>query len=564
MSTGSTDIEFEDNKGEEGGSSEFEELYKQSLRSFEKGSIVRARVLRVQSNAVLVDLGYKSDGIIPIEQFTPEELASLKPGEELELYLEEAEDVRGNLVLSREKAKKLQAWDDLNAAYQKGTTIKGRVVAKVKGGLSVDIGVPAFLPGSQLDLRPVRDLDQYVGKVLDMRIIKMNSGRGNIVMSRRAILEDEQRSRIEGLLAGLVEGKVVAGTVKNIADYGVFVDLGGIDGLIHVTDMSWGRIGHPSDLFKPGDTVEAVVLKFDREKRKVSLGLKQKSPDPWGSAAEKYRVGSRIKGTVTKLTDYGAFVELEPGVEGLVHVSEMSWTQKIKHPSKMMQVGDTIDAQVLNVDAAAKRISLGLKQVGPNPWDTVGERYPAGSTIEGKVRTVTEFGAFVGLEEGIDGLIHISDLSWTKHIKNPSEVLKKGQTTRAVVLSADPVRQRISLGLKQLTQDPWLEAIPSRYRVGQDEKVKVTKRTEFGLFVELEHDIEGLIPASEVPRDSGEIKEGDEVTARVMKVDRNDRKVALSIKAHIRGSDKESLKDFMNQQEKLDTSIGALIKEREN
>ena len=564
MSMGSTDIEFEDSNNEEHASSEFERLYNQSLKSFQKGSIVKARVLRVQSNAVLVDLGYKSDGIIPIEQFTAEELAQLKTGEELELYLEEAEDARGNLVLSREKAKKLQAWDDLNAAYQQGTTLKARVVAKVKGGLTVDIGVPAFLPGSQVDVRPVRDLDQFVGKVLEMRIIKMNSGRGNIVMSRRSVLEDEQRSRREALLAGLTEGALVSGTVKNLTDYGVFVDLGGIDGLIHVTDMSWGRTGHPSELVKQGDRIEAIVLKFDREKQKVALGLKQKTEDPWLQAAEKYPVGTRVAGTVTSLTDYGAFVELEPGVEGLIHVSEMSWTQKIKHPSKLLNVGDKAEAEVLNVDPKAKRISLGMRQVQSNPWDTIGDRYPVGSTIEGKVRTVTDFGVFVGIEEGIDGLVHISDLSWTKHVKHPSEVLKKGQTTKAVVLSIDGRRQRISLGLKQLAPDPWESVIPERYKIGQDEQVTVAKKTEFGFFVSLEHDIDGLIPVSEVPRDAGEIKEGDTVTARVLKVDRNDRKVSLSIKAHVRGRDKESLKDFMKQQEKLDTSIGTLMKEREN
>jgi small subunit ribosomal protein S1 len=344
----------------------------------------------------------------------------------------------------------------------------------------------------------------------------------------------------------------------------VFVDLGGIDGLIHVTDMSWGRIAHPSELFKPGDAVDAVVLKYDREKQKISLGLKQKSPDPWLSAKERYPVGTRVRGKVTNMAEYGAFVELEHGIEGLVHVSEMSWTQKIKHPSQIMTTGDVVEAQVLAVDPAAKRISLGVRQVGPNPWDTIGQRYPVGSPVEGKVRTITDFGAFVGLEEGIDGLIHISDMSWTRHVKHPSELLKKGQATRAVVLSIDPRKQRVSLGLKQLTPDPWDKAIPERYKVGRDETVKVTKKAEFGLFVELEQGIEGLIPLSEIPRDSPEIKEGDMVTARVLKVDRGEHKISLSIKAHIKGEDKASLKEFMNQQEKFDTSIGSLIKNREN
>jgi small subunit ribosomal protein S1 len=562
MSMSSGDIEFEDTSAAEEESSEFEQLYNQSIKSFQKGSLVKGRVLRVQSSAVLVDLGYKSDGIIPIEQFTSEELATLKPGDELELFLEQAEDSKGNLILSREKAKKLQVWDDLNAASQNGTTLKGRVISKIKGGLMVDIGVPAFLPGSQIDIKPVRDLDQYLGQVLDLRIIKMNSGRGNIVLSRRAILEGAQNARKEGLLAGLAEGQTVSGVVKNITDYGVFVDLGGIDGLMHVTDMSWARIGHPSELFKIGDAVETVVLKYDREKQKISLGLKQKTQDPWLSVVEKYPVGMRVHGKVTSLADYGAFVELERGIEGLVHVSEMSWTQRIKHPSKVMAVGDPVDAQVLAVDPAAKRISLGTRQVGPNPWDTIGQRYPVGSVVEGKVRTITDFGAFIGLEEGIDGLAHISDLSWTQHVKHPSELLKKGQSTKAVVLNIDSQKQRISLGIKQLTPDPWDKIIPERYKVGKDEQVKVTKKAEFGLFVALEHGIEGLIPLSEIPKDAPDIKEGDEVTARVMKVDRGDHKISLSIKAQIKGEDKTSLKEFMNQQEKFDTSIGSLLKER--
>jgi len=563
MSMSIGDVEFEDTNAEEEASSEFEQLYNQSIKSFQKGSLVKGRVLRVQSSAVLVDLGYKSDGIIPIEQFTSEELATLKPGDELEMFLEQAEDSKGNLILSREKAKKLQVWDDLNAAFQNGTTLKGRVISKIKGGLMVDIGVPAFLPGSQIDIKPVRDLDQYLGQVLDLRIIKMNSGRGNIVLSRRAILEGAQNALKEGLLAGLAEGQIVSGVVKNITDYGVFVDLGGIDGLLHVTDMSWARIGHPSELLKIGDAVETVVLKYDREKQKISLGLKQKTQDPWLSVVEKYPVGMRVRGKVTSLADYGAFVELELGIEGLVHVSEMSWTQRIKHPSKVMAVGDLVDAQVLAVDIAAKRISLGTRQVGPNPWDTIGQRYPIGSVVEGKVRTITDFGAFVGLEEGIDGLAHISDLSWTQHVKHPSELLKKGQSTKAVVLNIDPQKQRISLGIKQLTPDPWDKVIPERYKVGKDEQVKVTKKAEFGLFVALEHGIEGLIPLSEIPKDAADIKEGDEVTARVLKVDRADHKISLSIKAQIKGEDKTSLKEFMRQQEKFDTSIGSQLKERE-
>ena len=557
------DIEHEEGNAAVGQETEFEKLYSQSLKRFKSGTVVRGRILQIRSGVVMLDLGYKSDGIIPVEQFTEEELKALKAGDELEVLIEQAEDANGNILLSRDKAKKLQVWDGLNRAYETGTPIKGKVLASIKGGLSVDIGgVAAFLPGSQVDIKPVHNLGHLVGQSLDMKIIKMNSGRGNIVLSRRAILEQQQNQKKEATLSTLSEGQIVSGVVKNITDYGAFVDLGGIDGLMHITDISWGRINHPSEAFKVGDKIDVVVLKYDREKQKVSLGLKQKTQDPWLFAAEKYPVGSKVRGKIVSLTDYGAFVELESGVEGLVHVSEMSWTQKIKHPSKIVAVGDTIDVQVLSVDPSGKRISLGMKQISQNPWQTIGQRYPVGSEIEGKVKTVTDFGAFIGIEEGIDGLVHISDLSWTKHVKHPSEVLKKGQTTKAMVLALDPAKERISLGIKQLYPDPWDKTIPGRYKVGQDEKAKVTKKADFGMFVELEHGIEGLIPTSEIPKDAPDIKEGDEVTARVIKVDKGDRKIALSIKSHVKGQDRSTLREYMNQQEKPDTTIGALLKER--
>jgi small subunit ribosomal protein S1 len=553
----------EENPKAEQNQTEFEKLYDQSLKSFKSGTVVKARVLQVRSGVVMIDLGYKSDGVIPAEQFTEEELKSLKPGDELEVLLEAAEDANGNLMLSREKAKKMQVWDDLNRAYQTGAPVKGRVLTAIKGGLSVDIGgVPAFLPGSQIDTKPVYNFKELIGQVMDLKIIKMNSGRGNIVLSRRALLEHGQTARKEETLSTLAEGQTVTGVIKNITEYGAFVDIGGIDGLLHITDMSWSRITHPSELLKVGEKADVVVLKYDREKQKVSLGLKQKTQDPWLTVAEKYPVGSRVRGKVASLTDYGAFVELERGVEGLIHVSEMSWTQKVKHPSKIVSVGDVIEAQVLSADPAARRISLGMKQIEANPWHSVGDRYPVGSEVEGKVRTITDFGAFVGLEEGIDGLIHISDLSWTKHIKHPSEALKKGQKTRAVVLSVDLQKARISLGLKQLAPDPWERAVPERYKVGQNETVKVTKKADFGMFVELEHDIEGLIPASEVPKDGGDVKEGDEVTVRVIKVDKGERKIALSIKAYLKGADRSTLQEYMKQQPKPDTTLGALLKER--
>jgi len=556
--------EQEENDASQGEhSTEFEQLYSQSLKSFKSGTVVRGRVLQIRSGVVMLDLGYKSDGIIPVEQFTEEELKALQPGDELEVMLEAAEDANGNLLLSREKAKKLQVWEDLNKAYQTGAPVKGRVVMAIKGGLSVDIGgVEAFLPGSQIDTKPVHQLNKMVGQVLDMKIIKMNSGRGNIVLSRRVLLEHHLNAKKEETLASLAEGQVVTGTIKNVTEYGAFVDLGGIDGLLHITDMSWGRISHPSEICKVGDKIDVVILKYDREKQKVSLGIKQKTQDPWSAVAEKYPVGSRTRGKVVSLTDYGAFIELEHGVEGLVHVSEMSWTQKVKHPSKVVSIGDVIEAQVLSLDPAGKRISLGMKQIEANPWHTIADRYPVGSEVEGKVKTLTDFGVFIGLEEGIDGLIHISDLSWTKHIKHPSEALKKGQKTKAVVLSIDSQKERISLGLKQLTPDPWEKAILERYKVGQDETVKVKKIAEFGAFVELEHGIEGLIPTSETIKDAPALKEGDEVLARVIKVDKGDRRVALSIKAQVKGQDRSTLQDYKNQQEKPDMTIGALLKER--
>ncbi len=556
-------IEYEENTaaGEEG-PGEFEKLYDQSLKSFKERSVVFGKVVQVRSGVVIVDLGYKSDGIVPIEQFSPEELRSIKPGDELEVYLEAKEDSNGNLMLSREKAKNMQVWDVLNRAYETGSPVKGKVISKIKGGLTVDIGVMAFLPGSQIDVKPVRNLDQLIGQVLEMKIIKMNAGRSNIVMSRRELLERQHSIQKEATLSNLSEGQVVKGVVKNITEYGVFIDLGGIDGLLHITDMSWGKVKHPSEILTLGDPVEVVILKYDREKQKVSLGLKQKTQDPWAGVAERYTAGSRVRGKVASLTDYGAFVELEHGVEGLVHVSEMSWTQKVKHPSKVVAVGDEIEAQVLSVDAAAKRISLGIKQVEPNPWQTIGDRYPVGSEVEGKVKTLTDFGAFVGLEDGIDGLIHISDLSWTKHIKHPSEVIKKGEKLKAVILSIDPQKERISLGLKQLTPDPWSKDIPARYKVGQDEKVKAVKAADFGVFVELEQGVEGLIPASEIPKETGGIKEGDEVTARIIKVDPSERKIALSMKSPIKVNDRSILQQYMDQQAKPDTTLGALLKER--
>ncbi|HET8579993.1 MAG TPA: 30S ribosomal protein S1, partial [Nitrospiraceae bacterium] len=430
-------------------------LYEETFKNFEEGTIIEGRVVAISKDKVVVDIGYKSEGIIPTDQFSSEELQTLKVNDRLQVYIEEREDAEGNLILSKEKADKMKVWEELEKSYKEERVVEGRILSRIKGGMMVDIGVKAFLPGSQIDLHPVRDLDSLVGKAFPLRIIKINHRRGNVVVSRRVLLEESRDKRRQTTLSTLKEGQTVQGTVKNITDYGAFIDLGGIDGLLHITDMSWGRVGHPSELFVVGDKVEVIVLKYDRETGRISLGLKQKTTDPWTNVAARYPVNSRVRGKVVSLTDYGAFVELEPGIEGLVHVSEMSWTHEVRHPSRVVSVGDQVEAAVLNVDPASRKISLGMKQTAPNPWDMVETKYPSGTRIEGKVKSLTDFGAFIGLDEGIDGLIHISDMSWTKHIKHPSELFKKGQKVEAVVLRIDKEKERLSLGYKQLTRDPW-------------------------------------------------------------------------------------------------------------
>jgi small subunit ribosomal protein S1 len=429
----------------------------------------------------------------------------------------------------------------------------------------VDIGVKAFLPGSQIDLHPVRDLDALVGKTFPVKIIKINHRRGNIVVSRRLLLEESRDKRRQTTLSSLKEGQLIQGTVKNITEYGAFIDLGGIDGLLHITDMSWGRVNHPSEMFTVGDKVEVIVLKYDRETGRISLGLKQKSPDPWTNVGAKYTVGARVRGRVVSLTDYGAFVELEPGVEGLVHVSEMSWTHEVRHPSRLVSVGDQVEAAVLNVDPNSRKISLGMKQTAPNPWDIVETKYPIGTRIEGKVKSLTDFGAFVGLDEGIDGLIHISDMSWTKHIKHPSELFKKGQKVEAVVLKIDKEKERLSLGYKQLSRDPWEDEIPQQYKVGATANGKIAKITDFGIFVELPGGVEGLIHVSEIPlepqvRLEARFRLQDEVTAKIIKVDRDERKIALSLREHQRDSDLKQLEEYQAAQGAVDQSLGRAAK----
>lgn len=540
-------------------------LYEETFRNFEEGTIVEGHVVTIGKDKVVVDIGYKSEGMIAADEFSSEELQALKVGDRLPVYIEEREDAEGNLVLSKEKADKMKVWEDLEKAYKEERTVEGRVISRIKGGMMVDIGVKAFLPGSQIDLHPVRDLDALVGKSFPLKIIKINHRRGNVVVSRRVLLEETRDKKRQTTLATLKEGQLIQGTVKNITEYGAFIDLGGIDGLLHITDMSWGRVGHPSELFVIGDRVEVMVLKYDRETGRISLGLKQKSSDPWANVATKYPVGSRVRGRVVSLTDYGAFVELEPGVEGLVHVSEMSWTHEVRHPSKLVSVGDQVEAAVLSVDPANRKVSLGMKQTAPNPWDMVEAKYPPGTRIEGKVKSLTDFGAFIGLDEGIDGLIHISDMSWVKHIKHPSELFKKGQKVEAVVLRIDKEKERLSLGYKQLTRDPWEDEIPQRYRVGSAAAGKVAKITDFGVFVELDGGVEGLIHISETglepqARLEEKFKLQDEVSAKIIKVDREERKIALSLREHLTESERRQVEEFHSTQGSVDQTLGRTAK----
>jgi len=511
------------------------DLYDNSFRNMAEGEVVKGTVLKVTASEVVVDVGYKSEGLVSVEEFLDESgQVTVQPGDIVDVLLERTEDREGYVVLSREKAEKMKIWDEVEKAYTDRKVVIGRVIERIKGGLAVDIGVRAFLPGSQIDVRPVRNLDALKGQELRMRVIKVNKKRGNIVLSRKVLIEEENAEKKKHTLDALGEGKVLRGVVKNLTDYGAFIDLGGIDGLLHVTDMSWGRVSHPSELFKVNDELDVIVLKYVAATERVSLGHKQLMADPWADVTERYPVGARVHGKVVSLTDYGAFVELEPGVEGLVHVSEMSWSKRVKHPSKILNAGDGIEAMVLGVDPTARRISLGLKQVEANPWLELTDKYPVGSTITGKVRNLTEFGAFVEVEEGIDGLIHISDMSWSKRLKHPSEALKKGDTVTAMVLNIDAENQRLSLGLKQLQTDVWDEFF-SHNKVGDVIEGKVVRLTNFGAFVELAEGIEGLIHVSEFDDQTGgerlELKVDQTYQIKIIKLIPGERKIGLSIRA---------------------------------
>jgi len=541
------------------------ELYEESLRRVQEGEVVKGRIVSITKDYVMVDIGYKSEGQIPIHEFTtPEGEVTAQVGDEVEALMESREDEEGALMLSKNKASKIKVWEEVSAAYHNEGDVEGTIVAKVKGGLSVDLGgIIAFLPGSQVDLAPMRHTDHLIGQHYTFKVLKFNRKRRNVVLSRRVLMEKVKNEAKTTLLGSLEEGKIVEGVVKNITDYGIFVDLGGLDGLLHITDLSYGRVRHPADLFKVGDTITVKVLSFDPDKERISLGLKQLTPDPWTVVDEKFPLASRVTGKVVSLTDYGAFVELEPGVEGLIHISEMSWTRKVRHPSQVLSVGDVVEATVLEVEPTRKRISLSLKQVEPNPWEVIGEKYPVGSVIEGKIKNITDFGIFIGIDEGIDGLVHISDISWTKRFKHPSELFKKGQVIQAKVLYIDKDNERFSLSIKDLTPNPW-QTIDQRFPMGSVVAGPITNITDFGLFVEVEEGIEGLIHISEQSRDKQKmaaLNVGDIIRAKVIHSSAEERRIGLSIRKMEADEEQSHYRDYMHSRTEATTNIGDLIRE---
>jgi small subunit ribosomal protein S1 len=552
---------------DEGKEEDFSALFEQSLRSVKAGEVVRGHVVQVTRDFVTVDIGYKSEGQIPIAEFIgPDGSPEVATGDEIDVYVDSSDSENGTISLSRSRAEQLKVWTDIERAFNDQRYIEGTVVGRVKGGLKVDIGVAAFLPGSHADIRPARNLDRYIGQRGRFAILKFNRSRGNVVVSRRAVIEREREVLKEETLKVLEEGVILEGVVKNLTDYGAFVDLGGIDGLLHITDMSWGRIAHPSEVVKVADKVRVVILKYDPSRERVSLGMKQILPDPWQSVADRLFPGMRVKGKVVSLTDYGAFVEVEKGIEGLVHVSEMSWKRRVAHPREVVAEQQEVEVQILDVDPANRRISLGLKQTEQNPWELVKVNHPIGTRITGKVKSVTDFGIFVGVEEGIDGLVHVSDLHWTKKVKHPSELYKKGDDVDAVVLGVDVENERISLGIKQLKGDPWA-SFSERHPVGSKVTGKVTSVADFGVFVEIEEGIEGLIHVSQlsterVDRPQSLFKVADDVEAEVISVDVKERRIGLSIKALRRSEERGEVDAYLQrEQEKARFSFRDILSE---
>ncbi len=533
---------------------DFGALFEHSLRAVKPGEVVRGHVVQVTRDYVTVDIGYKSEGQIPIHEFLNREgVCEVSEGDAVDVYFDSSEGENGGIALSRSRAEQLKVWTDIERAFQAAGAVEGTIVGKVKGGLKVDIGVAAFLPGSHADIRPARNLDRYIGQRGRFAILKFNRSRGNVVVSRRAVMEKEREVLKEETLKVLEEGVILEGQVKNITDYGAFIDLGGIDGLLHITDMSWGRVAHPGEVVKVGDHVKVVILKYDPSRERVSLGMKQILPDPWTDVRDRFPVGARVHGKVVSLTDYGAFVELEKGIEGLIHVSEMSWTRRVSHPREVLAEGQEVDVHVLDVDPQNRRVSLGLKQTEPNPWDLVRVNHPVGTRVQGKVKSITDFGIFVGVTEGIDGLVHISDLHWTKKVKHPSELYKKGDDVEAVVLGVDVENERISLGVKQLGEDPWA-SLSHRHPEGSRVRGRVTSVADFGVFVEIEDGIEGLIHISQlsterVDKPQSLHKAGDEVEAEVISIDAKERRVALSIKALRRSEERAEVDAYLRREQ---------------
>ena len=548
---------------------ELEKYLNSDFDEVQEGSIISGEVVKITPNYVLVDVSFKSEGQIPVEEFQDSDgNLTVQEGDKVDVYVVSKDEVEGAITLSYERARRFKLLDELEKLMEENGTIRAPIIRRIKGGYQVDLGgIIAFLPGSHVDLRPVPDMDALVGQEFDFRVLKINRRRSNIIVSRRVLLEEEREKKREELLSTLAEGQVVKGKVKNITEYGVFIDLGGVDGLLHITDMSWKRIKHPKEMVQLGDELELKVISFDPKEKKVSLGLKQLVPDPWENITERFPVGTKLKGKVTNLVDYGAFVELGDGVEGLVHISEMSWTRKLRHPSQMVKVGDEVEVVILGVDAERKRISLGMKQVNPNPWDIVTEKYPEGTILEAPIKNITEFGLFIGIEDGIDGLIHVSDISWTKKIRHPKELYKVGDIVRAKVLTVDKENEKFTLGIKQLTEDPWLE-VPDRYPVGTTVIGKLTNITDFGLFVEVEEGIEGLVHVSEMSRKKIKnpkevFQEGQEIRAKVIHVSADERRLGLSIKQFQEEEEKKRAQDFKNKSSAAaGSNLGELIRQK--
>jgi small subunit ribosomal protein S1 len=556
-----TEGEMTESKQPTQGTGGFMDSYEDSMKAIQEGNLIKGKVIQVDQEYVSVDIGYKTEGLVPIREFLDSNGNLLTDvGDEVDVLLVRKETRDGNVILSREKAARIMLWNRIRKVHQENGTIKGTIVSKVKGGFSVDIGHAAFLPASQVDLRPVKDLEEFVGTAHEFKILKYDRKKENIVLSRRAILEEERNQLREKTLQSLQEGTVMEGVIKNITDYGLFVDLGGIDGLVHVTNLSWGKVGHPSASYKVDERIPVKILSFDKEKGKISLGIKQLSPDPWSDAERKYPPGTKITGRVVSFKEYGAFVEVEKGLEGLIHVSEMSWTRKVGHPNQVLKIGDTVEALVLNVDNNNKRFSLSMKQAQPNPWDAVAEKYPVGTVIEGKIKNITDFGLFIGIDEGIDGLVHVSDIAWAKKVRRPSDLYQKGQTVRALVLKIDKENERFSLGIKQLIPDPW-DLVPDKYKRGMRLTGKVTRITDFGLFVELEEGIEGLLHVSELPEGQGlsRFQVDDVIQAEVIHVSRKDQKIGLSIKQMEESSERDFYKNYANSRKEATSNLGELL-----